>query len=291
MLKVHEVPEGTGSLTGHAALEVRLRQHVQKVARNRHRRAQPSENREVAEYIARELQAAGLRVDWHGPLANVVALPPTLGAEPVLVAAHYDSVPFSPGADDNASAVAVLLEAARAAARAQLNVAFVAFNAEEEGLLGSKNFVDTSSITPSVVHVLEMVGYTDRRRGAQRRPLYLPIRLPDVGDFLGVIGSSKSGAEVERVRESARSLSVGPRLLTLSPRFGVERLLFDLLRSDHVPFWKRGIPALMWTDTANFRNPHYHRGSDTPDTLDYPFMTRVCLLLCASIGVNVNVLV
>ncbi|HEU5075108.1 MAG TPA: M28 family peptidase [Polyangiaceae bacterium] len=285
MLKVHEVPEGAGSLANHAELERRLRDHVQKVARNRHRRAQPSENRAVAEYIAHELTALGFRVEWQGPLANVVALPKKPGSDAALVAAHYDSVPFSPGADDNASAVAVLLEAARRAASAGANVGFVAFNAEEEGLLGSRNFVEASPITPRVVHVLEMVGYTDRRPGAQRRPVYLPIRLPDVGDFLGIIANRKSTAEVERVREAARRLSTGPRLLTLSTRFGVERLLFDLLRSDHVPFWKRGIPALMWTDTANFRNPNYHRGSDTPDTLDYAFMTRVCLLLCAALEV------
>lgn len=281
MLKVHEVREGTGSLAEHVALEHRLREHVEKVARRRHRRAQPSENRAVAEYIAHELEAMGFRVDWHGPLSNVVALPKAVGPKPVLVAAHYDSVPFSPGADDNASAVAVLLEAARRAAGAGADVGFVAFNAEEEGLLGSRNFVDTSTITPRVVHVLEMVGYTDRRSGAQRRPVYLPIRIPDVGDFLGVIANSRSSGEVERVRGAARRLATAPRLLTLTTRFGIERLLFDLLRSDHVPFWKRGISALMWTDTANFRNPHYHRGSDTPDTLDYEFMTRVCLLLCA----------
>ncbi len=284
MLKVHEVPEGAGSLAGHAALQRRLRDHVQQVARNRHRRAQPSENREVAEYIARELAAMGFQVDWQGPLSNVVALPKAAAPEPVLVAAHYDSVPFSPGADDNASAVAVLLEAARAAAQAGANVGFVAFNAEEEGLAGSRDFVERTSIVPRVVHVLEMVGYTDRRPGAQRRPVYLPIRIPDVGDFLGVIANRKSTREVERVREAARRSGTGPRLLTLSTRFGVERLLFDLLRSDHVPFWKRGIPALMWTDTANFRNPNYHRGTDTPETLDYEFMTRVCLLLCASLG-------
>lgn len=290
MLKVQEVPEGEGALAEHAAIEQRLRAHVLKVARNRHRRAQPSENRAVAEYIAHELAGMGFRVDWQGPLDNVVALPKAADERPALVAAHYDSVPFSPGADDNASAVAVLLEAARAAARAGANVGFVAFNAEEEGLMGSRDFVEKSSITPRVVHVLEMVGYTDRRPGGQRRPVYLPIRIPDVGDFLGVIANSSSAAEVERVRAAARRLSVGPRLLTLDTRFGVERLLFDLLRSDHVPFWKRGIPALMWTDTANFRNPNYHRGSDTPDTLDYAFMTRVCLLLCASLDVPVATL-
>ena len=295
MLKVQEVPEGQGSLGGHVALEQRLRAHVLKVARNRHRRAQPSENRAVAEYIAHELEGMGFRVDWQGPLDNVVALPKTSAGRsddnerPALVAAHYDSVPFSPGADDNASAVAVLLEAARAAARTGANIGFVAFNAEEEGLMGSRDFVKSSSITPRVVHVLEMVGYTDRRPGGQRRPVYLPIRMPDVGDFLGVIANRNSAAEVERVRAAARGISVGPRLLTLDTRFGVERLLFDLLRSDHVPFWKRGIPALMWTDTANFRNPNYHRGSDTPDTLDYAFMTRVCLLLCASIDVALPV--
>lgn len=287
MLTVREVPEGDGSIAGHRQLERRLREHVRSVAVQRHRRAQPRENRAVAEYIAHEFEALGFRVAWHGPLANVVALPEAAGPHPALVAAHYDSVPFSPGADDNASAVAVLLEAARAAAGAGADVGFVAFNAEEEGLMGSRDFVDSGAITPRVVHVLEMVGYTDRRRGAQRRPAYLPIRIPDVGDFLGVIANRKSAAEVERVREAARRLPASPRLLTLSTRFGVERLLFDLLRSDHVPFWKRGIPALMWTDTANFRNPNYHRGSDTADTLDYEFMTRVCLLLCATLGVSV----
>jgi len=287
MLKVREVPEGEGSVAPHAELEQRLRAHVRTVAIQRHRRAQPKENRTVAEYIARELEALGFRVDWHGPLANLVALPKAVGTHPALVAAHYDSVPFSPGADDNASAVAVLLEAARAAAAAGADVGFIAFNAEEEGLMGSRDFVASSPITPRVVHVLEMVGYTDRRRGSQRRPVYLPIRIPDVGDFLGVIANGKSAAELERVREAARRLPANPRLLTLDTRFGVERLLFDLLRSDHVPFWKRGIPALMWTDTANFRNPNYHRGSDTPETLDYEFMTRVCLLLCATLGMPV----
>lgn len=286
MLKVHEVPEGVESIAAHAELQQRLRDHVKTIAKNRHRRAQPSENREVAEYIARALVAMGYQVDWQGPLSNVVALPKALAPEPVLVAAHYDSVPFSPGADDNASAVAVLLEAARAAAQARANVGFIGFNAEEEGFAGSRDFVQHSSLVPRVVHVLEMVGYTDRRPGAQRRPVYLPIRIPDVGDFLGVIANRKSTLEVERVREAARRSQMGPRLLTLSTRFGVERLLLDLLRSDHVPFWKRGIPALMWTDTANFRNPHYHRGSDTPDTLDYEFMTRVCLLLQASLGLR-----
>lgn len=283
MLEVHEVPEGAHSLEGHAELEQRLRGHVHSIARPRHRRAQAAENRAVAEYVARELESMGFKVEWQGRFANLVALPVHPKGPPTLVAAHYDSVPCSPGADDNASAVAVLLEVARAAASQQANVGFVAFNAEEEGLVGSSDFVAESPIVPSVVHVLEMVGYTDRRRGAQRKPFYLPIRMPDVGDFLGVIANAKSRPHLERVEAAARTSPFGPRLLTLRTRFGVERLLFDLLRSDHVPFWKRGTPALMWTDTANFRNPNYHRGTDTPDTLDYAFMTRVCLLLCASL--------
>lgn len=283
MLVVHEVPEGAASLESHAALEQRLRAHVRSIARPRHRRAQPAENRAVAEYVARELESMGFRVEWQGRFANLVALPEHPKAQPALVAAHYDSVPFSPGADDNASAVAVLLEVARAASQRRANVGFVAFNAEEEGMVGSSDFVRESPIVPSVVHVLEMVGYTDRRPGAQKKPFYLPIRLPDVGDFLGIIANNKSRTYLERVRAAAQESAFGPRLLTLRTRFGVERLLFDLLRSDHVPFWKRGTPALMWTDTANFRNPNYHRGTDTPDTLDYEFMTRVCLLLCASL--------
>jgi len=283
MLEVHEVPEGAASLADHAELEQRLRAHVYRIARPRHRRAQAAENRAVAEYVARQLESMGFKVEWQGRFANLVALPVHPKGQPTLVAAHYDSVPFSPGADDNASAVAVLLEVARAAASQQANVGFVAFNAEEEGLVGSSDFVRESAIAPTVVHVLEMVGYTDRRRGGQRKPFYLPIRMPDVGDFLGVIANAKSRPHLERVEAAARTSPFGPRLLTLRTRFGVERLLFDLLRSDHVPFWKRGTPALMWTDTANFRNPNYHRGTDTPDTLDYEFMTRVCLLLCASL--------
>lgn len=256
---------------------------VRDLAIARHRLANPRGNAATRALVCDHLAQSGFEVSVEGRFGNVVALPRRRRAGPLtLVTAHYDAVPDCPGADDNASGVAVMLACARAVS-AEAGVGFVAFNAEEEGLLGSRDFVDATlpSLGPlGVVHVLEMVG---ARRGCrQRSPLPFASRHFARADFLGVLGKGASNAAVTRLVRS----TAAPSLRVLGARtFGpLDRLLPDLRRSDHAPFWDRGLPAVMWTDTADFRNPHYHQPTDVPDTLDEGFMQLVLALLIAEVG-------
>lgn len=196
------------------------------------------------------------------------------------VGAHYDSVPETPGADDNASGVAVMLAAASSIRSS--SIGWVAFNREEEGMVGSADFVSRWKPRVASAHILEMVGFRSRHPKSQRMPLGLPIKLRDTADFLGILANGNSNHELERVMKVAGSLPELP-VLALETMFGVEKLMPVLLRSDHVPFWNAKLPALMWTDTSEFRNPHYHQASDRPDTLDYDFMADVARLLAASL--------
>jgi hypothetical protein len=267
----------------------RLRCAVEALARPRHYVVQRRANEETADWIAHELTGPGYAVHFQGSYRNVVATRPAAAGEPaLLVGAHYDSVPETPGADDNASAVAAMLECARVVARNDgcPRVCFVAFNREEDGLLGSADFVANylpgSSLTIVAAHVLEMVGYSSSRPGSQRLPQGLPIRVPSTGDFLGILGNRDSAALVDRVLGRAVTYCPELAVIGLTVPAGAELLLPVLARSDHAPFWQAGgIPAVMWTDTAEFRNPHYHRSMDTPETLDYEFLACVTRVLLA----------
>jgi Zn-dependent M28 family amino/carboxypeptidase len=263
-----------------------LRRTVETLSRPRHYLAESLSNKRWGEWIANELEGFGYVTHLQGPYRNVVAIPPKHTADGlVLVGAHYDSVPGTPGADDNASGVAALLECARLVANSDrcASTCFVAFNREEDGLLGSTDFVQSylasGSLDVAKVHVLEMVGYCSHREGSQRVPQGLPIRVPSVGDFIGILGNRDSNRVVDWV--VARAATYVPELpaIGLKVHLGVEKLLPVLARSDHDPFWRAGIPAVMWTDTAEFRNPHYHQETDTPETLDYDFLVSTTQLL------------
>ncbi|MFT3708673.1 MAG: M28 family peptidase [Archangium sp.] len=256
----------------------RLRRMVETLAIPRHRIAEPAANAEVREWIAGELRSLGYDVSIQGRFENVIALP--RGARRVtLIGAHYDSVPGCPGADDNASAVAVMLEAA-SRLHGQ-NIGFIAFNAEEEGMLGSFDFVEHGlkklPVTVDGIHVLEMLGFRNDGAPLQRLPLPWTPECVKHCDFIGVIGKSASNDDVDRALASRAA----PELKVVGARtWGpIHVVMGDITRSDHFPFWQAGLKAVLWTDTANFRNPHYHRPSDTPDTLDYEFMARVTELL------------
>ena len=201
-----------------------------------------------------------------------------------------NSVEDSPGADDNASGLAVLLETAKAAAMAGTPVAFLAANAEEHSLAGSRSFVDhyraTAAFEIRETHVLEMVGFASSKSNSQSVPLRFPVAVPHVADFIGLAANHTSIGTLKNVLRTARLLETAPRVLALRAYFGMERWLPDIYRSDHAPFWEHGIPALLWTDTAEYRNPHYHRATDTPDTLNYEFMAKVALLLQRVLGVG-----
>ncbi len=268
--------------------EVRLRDWVEHLAVPRHRLANPKNNAWVREELARVLSDFGLDVTVQGRYKNVLALPRGTSKQPlVLIGAHYDTVPDCPGADDNASGLAVMLECARLNAKSGMHPAlgFIAFNGEEDGLLGSHDFVKSGlgllARPLAAMHVLEMVGF--RRREGVLQDLPLPLRLLPaalrVPDYLGMVCRGPSNS----VAAGALSASASPglRLLTARTWGFAHRLLPDITRSDHYPFWKARLPAVLWTDTGNFRNPNYHRPSDRPSTLDYGFMREVVELLCA----------
>ena len=262
-----------------------LRHKVESLAIPRHGLVQHAANQRVGEAIAEELEGNGYRAFLQGPFRNVVALPQGDGPF-TLVCAHYDSVSTTPGADDNASAVAVMLGVARSR---PLNVGFVAFNREEDGMLGSTDFVEWLR-TPEAprfreAHVLEMVGYTDPRPGAQRAPPPIPQMLMprDRGDFIGVVGLGAGYRMAGDVLRAAKNTLGVPPVVTLQAPRALLGWAPDLGMSDHLPFVEGGLPAVMWTDTAYFRTPHYHRRTDTPDTLDYTFMAEVQALVLATV--------
>jgi Zn-dependent M28 family amino/carboxypeptidase len=228
--------------------------------------------------------APSLKDDEDG---NVIAGDPHRAR--VLVGAHYDAVPGTPGADDNASAVAALLAAARAIGPRD-EVCFVAFNGEEYDLAGSRAFVRRLGRGRlEQVHVLEMVGYASRAPGSQQNPIP-PVRVPSVGDFLGLVGTHRSRKLLDHVLAAADASPIPVQGLYLPPvpLEVIRRLAPNVFRSDHAPFWEAGTPALMWTDTAEFRNPHYHLPSDTPETLDYDFLAGVTRLLIHAVASGVE---
>lgn len=284
MLRIQERPRGANpAIWLDGASPQRLRAWVEHLAVPRHATAEARANRWVCGELEREFERLGYRVVLQGAFCNVVALPPEPGPVLTLLAAHYDSVPGCPGADDNASGLAVLLECARAYSRGQPapNLAFVAFNREEDGLLGSSDFVANGraalGAALGVTHVLEMVGFR-AARSLGRLPLpWAPARL-ERGDYLGLVTKGSSNDVAERALGAFASPELA--LITAKTWGPLHRLVPDLGRSDHLPFWEAGLPAALWTDTANFRNPHYHRPTDLPDTLDYDFLSSVATLLC-----------
>lgn len=266
-----------------------LRRTVETISVPRHFVAEREQNEWTAEWLANQFRDFGYEVEFQGPYRNVIARSPGLNSDPTLIGAHYDSVPGTPGADDNASAVAVMLEAARVIAGLDLPspVCFAAFNREEDGLLGSidfvKNYVPGSGLDIRAAHILEMVGYCRHDEGSQKVPAGLPIKVPTVGDFLGLLGNKESNDLIDRALKQAVTYLHGFPVMGLKTYLGVEKYLSVLGRSDHYPFWEAGIPAVMWTDTADFRNPNYHRKTDTPDTLDYEYMRSVTQLVLTCI--------
>ncbi len=278
----------------------RLQEHVQTLAGERHPLTSPASLLRTEAYLIEQFTRQELTVRTHpfdalgATWRNVIGILPASRISkssnaprhpPLIIAAHYDTVPDSPGADDNASALAVMLETARALLDTRLDreIHFIGFCLEEEDLLGSLAYTAElkareETITGAIV--LECVGYTDDREGSQTIPPNLPMTLPSVGDFLGIVGNTGSASLVRAIDRTMRAHV--PALKTISLVVpGNGEVLPDTRRSDHAAFWLRGYPAVMLTDTANFRNPHYHRATDTPETLDLPFMDRLVRALTA----------
>jgi hypothetical protein len=219
---------------------------------------------------------------WHN---IIVDLPGTDSPEQLLIiGAHFDAVPGSPGADDNGSGTAALLELAHVLKDVPMKrtVRLIFFNLEEIGLRGSADYVRDhherfQSGKEQVIGMvsLEMLGYFSDEEGSQRSPVpAIPdvFDPPTVGNFIAIATIQQYQAFSQLLgREMSR---VAPTLKVLNADF-FPVAPPDLLRSDHAPFMKAGVPAVMLTDTAEYRNPHYHKASDTVDTLDHERYTLV----------------
>ncbi|MEG5171698.1 M28 family peptidase [Microcoleus sp. B3-D7] len=197
---------------------------------------------------------------------------------PIVIGAHYDTVPGSPGADDNATGVAVLLELARDIASGPLKypVQLVAFDMEEYGYLGSSHHAAKYKQQQESIRLmisLEMLGYCNHNPNSQTYPAGLKYFYPNSGNFIALIGTLQTVPDLINLSGKIRKSGQPCEWLPV-PNRGL--IVPDTRRSDHVPFWDNGYPAIMVTDTANMRNPHYHRESDRIETLDLDFLAGVC---------------
>lgn len=264
-----------------------LTDDLHRLVGERHPFSSPIRLQEAEAYLHRQLSDAGLTVTKQpfqalgGTYQNVIgtALPetgPFQSAPPLILAAHFDTVQGSPGADDNASALAVILQVARRVRAVKLTrpIRFIAFNLEEENLLGSSAYTAFLKKNREAIQgaiVLECVGYASHHPNSQKIPPGVPIAVPTTGNFLAVIGNERSQALTGAVAKAMKAhLPIVPLIVP-----GNGEKLPDTRRSDHTSFWEQGFPAVMLTDTANFRNPHYHRPTDTIDTLNLDFIASV----------------
>ncbi|MEW6214052.1 MAG: M20/M25/M40 family metallo-hydrolase [Nitrospirota bacterium] len=211
----------------------------------------------------------------------------------ILLGAHYDAAWGSPGADDNASGVAVLLEAARILSRQKLDttVQFVAFTLEEpqpqtvKFLIGSNHFVKEARRQDrkyGAVFILESVGYTNISEGSQVIPIFVKIPVPKRGNFLGVIANRRSKTLMNVFHQIASEYV--PELIVVPYKVPLSGYLIPETRfSDHASFWDYKYPALMLTDTAMFRNPYYHTQNDRHETLDFTFIFNVTKAVISAI--------
>jgi Zn-dependent M28 family amino/carboxypeptidase len=221
---------------------------------------------EAQEYEARGVICANLEVSRQGAgRAGGI----------ILLGAHYDSVRGCPGANDNGSGVAALLEIARrfAALTPALTVRFVAFVNEEPpffmtGRQGSAVYARAARARGDDIRLmvsLETLGYYSDASGSQRYPPLFRYFYPDRGDFLGLVSDLRSRGVMRQVADVFRKRSDFPLQHTASVRW-----VPGIAWSDHLPFWRQGYRALMATDTAFYRYRYYHTAQDTPDKLTYP---------------------
>jgi hypothetical protein len=242
----------------------------------------------AADYIEAEWRRQGYEVErqWyetHGlECANLEVTRRGTAApdEILLIGAHYDSVHGSPGANDNGTGVAALLELSRMfiEAEPEISVRFVAFVNEEPPFfywnnMGSMVYAEAAKQRGDRIRgmvSLETVGYYSDEPGSQRYPPLFRLFFPDRGNFIGFVSNFRSRSWLKETVEAFKTHSDIPEqhvaMFESVPGIGW---------SDHLSFWRQGWPALMITDTAPYRYPHYHTAEDTPDKVDYETLTRL----------------
>ena len=204
----------------------------------------------------------------------------TAPQEIIVLGAHYDSVFGTPGANDNASGVAALLEIARLLAGKShaRTLRLVAFANEEPPFflteeMGSRVYAARSGQRGEQIKgmiALETIGYYTDQPGSQHYPFPYGLFYPDTGNFIGFVGNLSSRRLVRRALAAFRASTGFPSEGVAAPSW-----VMGIGWSDHWSFWQEGYPAIMITDTALFRYQHYHAATDTPEKLDYPGLARV----------------
>lgn len=283
----HGEASGTG---GPSPLGERLRAHVQRLAGEIGERNvwRPQALHAAAGYIRDEWQRQGHAVTAQGYAAYEVQsenLEISLGggrhpSRIIIVGAHYDSVRGSPGANDNASGVAVLLEIGRMLREAglQRTLRLAAFVNEEPpfffwGEMGSGVYARAARKRGDDIRLmisLEMLGAYSDAPGSQRYPPLLRWFYPDRANFIAFVSNVQSRHQLRRMVAAFRTVSAFPAESLAAPTF-----VPGVSWSDQLSFWREGYPAIMVTDTAFNRYPHYHGAQDTPSMLDYARMAQV----------------
>jgi Zn-dependent M28 family amino/carboxypeptidase len=291
MVKVPGVSH-TGALqpltAGEKLLADRLSRHVGAIASREHNFTHPAALEAAARYIETTFEDLGYSVAVQRiprdarEVRNIEVEIPGEGrrGEIIVIGAHYDSVSGAPGANDNGSGVAALIELARLLhdSKPARTVRFVAFVDEEPPFyfsdqMGSRFYARRSKARGEnivAMFSLETIGYYSDEPGTQGYPFPLSFFYPKTGNFIAFVSNLSSRPLLHEViasfRRHARFPSEGAAAPALLPGVGW---------SDHWSFWKEGYPALMVTDTALYRYPHYHTLQDTPDKVDYERLARV----------------
>jgi Zn-dependent M28 family amino/carboxypeptidase len=285
-----------------------LHRHLVAMPGPRHRSADPAAIESTLLYLEDGFRASGWKVAEQpcqdvvlGPGLNVIAALPGQRADAVvMVGAHHDTVPETPGADDNGSGLAALLEIARLLPRHrwEATIELVAFDFEETEtgrFSGSRAYVNDLLARQTELRgafILEMIAYRSHASHSQRIPAGIDLLYPEQivgletteyrGNFIVALGSDHSRTVLQRFIENARTHV--PELAIAAFPVPAGFPVRDMFRSDHVPFWEASLPAVMLTDTAEFRNPHYHRTTDTAATLDPSFWRSVVAATLVSVA-------
>lgn len=248
----------------------------------------------VQDLCKKTFEDAGMTVtlDDYGTGVNVIGVKQggAKAAERVLISGHYDAVPDCPGADDNGSGTVAVLETARVLKDAKFarTLVLACWDEEEDGLIGAKAYAANAKATGENIVVmasLEMIGFKTTAPNTQDVPAGIDILFPEqyadlqatnfVGDFLTIIPDTSARASADRVAFHGAEIELRTVLLEITEQLKKNPLVGDVRRSDHAAFWDADIPAMMLTDTSEFRNPNYHcyTGEDTVETLDLDFLT------------------
>lgn len=271
-----------------SALAARLLDHVSAIASVPHNTDHPEALEAAARYIERQLEALGYTIERQefpsGALTvrniHVAIGTPSPGKPSFVVGAHYDSAGTAPGANDNGTGTAALIELARAlkplAPRKHL-LRLVFFVNEERPHFGTETMgslqfarMITARETVAGMYSLETMGAYYDAPGTQRFPTPLNLVYRDRADFITFVGMPSGRALVHRSLDSFRRHTRFPSIGGVAHAF-----IPGIAWSDHAMFERHGVPAVMITDTALFRYPHYHRPTDTPDKIDYGRLARL----------------